>query len=715
MIDRQTAYVFSLTLYHDWQRLRPLLSCRPKLYFHSIFLPKKVTCIGWGNKESGIRAEQVALDNNKNLLKVEDGFLRSLGLGINQSLSVSILIDDIGIYYDATRPSRLENILNNHQFSSSCLTQAQNVLQTLQTHKLSKYNHTPEPPSIVFPLKHAVKRILVVDQTKGDASVRDGLGSEKHFQCMLQAAIQENPQTEIWIKSHPDVLTGKKQGYFDYQQLKQSHPELNWLTESWNIHSILAYFEKVYVVTSQLGFDALIAGKAVTCFGVPFYAGWGLTDDRQPCQRRLRKRTLLELIAAAYLEYALYLNPETGQQGDFFQAAQFIIRQRYYAHYWHNNGVFMQTQDVKTMWSGRIFCFGFRYWKHAHVRPFFGEGAKLLFVNSVTEAKSHGISSLDRIAVWGQKAIYGLESLAQNLQLPITRVEDGFLRSVGLGADFVRPKSLVFDQSGIYFDPSTPSDLENILNTSVFDESLLQRAHNIRETVCRERLTKYNIDYQPIAIELPLNQKIILVPGQVEDDASILKGAAAIKTNLDLLKAARHANPKAFIIYKPHPDVLARNRQGHVETELLKSLCDHIESQASVIDCIEKCDEIHTITSLTGFDALLRNKRVITYGSPFYAGWGLTEDHVELPRRQRQLQLDELVAGALILYPRYWDAKANGFVECETIIERLVTERAKKQQQRSLLPKSWQRQIRKWSSFLQGSWEGWLVRRQAKS
>jgi capsular polysaccharide export protein len=98
-----------------------------------------------------------------------------------------------------------------------------------------------------------------------------------------------------------------------------------------------------------------------------------------------------------------------------------------------------------------------------------------------------------------------------------------------------------------------------------------------------------------------------------------------------------------------------------------------------VIDCIDACDEVHTMNSLTGFDALLRGKQVVTYGQPFYAGWGLTEDRCEggqaLVRRTRLLTLDELVAGVLLKYPLYWDWQLQGYTTCEAVLRRLVEQR----------------------------------------
>jgi capsular polysaccharide export protein len=81
------------------------------------------------------------------------------------------------------------------------------------------------------------------------------------------------------------------------------------------------------------------------------------------------------------------------------------------------------------------------------------------------------------------------------------------------------------------------------------------------------------------------------------------------------------------------------------------------------------------MTSLAGFEALLHQKRVITYGLPFYAGWGLTQDRHAIHRRGRKLALDELVAAALILYPRYIDWHRGYLVQVESILEHLTRKR----------------------------------------
>src|SRR5690606_17373851 len=240
----------------------------------------------------------------------------------------------------------------------------------------------------------------------------------------------------------------------------------------------------------------------------------------------------------------------------------------------------------------------------------------------------------------------------------VIRAEDGFLRSAGLGADLSPPLSWSFDDIGVHYDPSRPSRLETLLATTVFDEDLLARANALRRRIVAAGITKYNLRGAPW---LPPRTKarIILVPGQVEDDASILLGAADIKTNLHLVQAVRADNPEAWIVYKPHPDIAARLRRNGMNDMEIAHHCNEVLLDASMADVLAGVDEVHTLTSLTGFEALIRGKQVTCYGRPFYAGWGLTRDIHPLPRRKRSLRLDELVAASLILYPAYVSARTS--------------------------------------------------------
>jgi capsular polysaccharide export protein len=164
---------------------------------------------------------------------------------------------------------------------------------------------------------------------------------------------------------------------------------------------------------------------------------------------------------------------------------------------------------------------------------------------------------------------------------------------------------------------------------------------------------------------------VILIPGQVEDDASIIYGGMGMST-LKLLEEVRANNPEAYILYKPHPDVLSGNRAGLKDKKIISTYVDEVVEDVSIDSCFEVCDEVHTITSTVGYEALLREKKVYTYGLPFYAGWGVTIDKFSCERRMKKLDLYSLVAGAVILYPRYISPKTNTLCEAEVALDEML-------------------------------------------
>lgn len=308
-----------------------------------------------------------------------------------------------------------------------------------------------------------------------------------------------------------------------------------------------------------------------------------------------------------------------------------------------------------------IYVFAFPRWKWPVVAQCF-PNCRLHIVSSGATVPS-GASLL----LWGQKPVPdGAPS-----DVRILRLEDGFLRSVGLGADLVRPMSWVVDRRGIYYDPRHPSDLEVILADTEFEGELLERARLLRERVVASGLTKYNVGSAGWA--RPAEQhKVLLIVGQVESDASIAVGAPCLRTNLELLKAVRRENTDAYIIYKPHPDVLARLRRKGLHEDEAGAWCDEIVTDVDMSEMLAAVDEVHVLTSLAGFEALLRGKKVTCYGQPFYSGWGLTVDKLPLPRRTRRLHLDQLVAGALILYPLYLSRDGKRQISAEEALDDLA-------------------------------------------
>ena len=228
--------------------------------------------------------------------------------------------------------------------------------------------------------------------------------------------------------------------------------------------------------------------------------------------------------------------------------------------------------------------------------------------------------------------------------------------------------SLVTDDLGIYYDPAQPSRLEELIRKRrTLRPDQILRAERLQRRILSSGLSKYNLD--GTMPNLPEGPRVLVV-GQVEDDASIKLGAGNICTNQALLKEARAANPDACLVYKPHPDVEAGLRTGHFE---VSDLADVIATNASIDALLSEVDTIWTMTSLTGFEALLRGVKVVTTGAPFYAGWRLTRDLGIVPdRRKIDVTLPGLIHATLIDYPRYFDPKTGLPCSVEVAVDRLA-------------------------------------------
>ena len=318
--------------------------------------------------------------------------------------------------------------------------------------------------------------------------------------------------------------------------------------------------------------------------------------------------------------------------------------------------------------------FGVARWKRVTVDPLLWDGTGPVRYARASQAAL--LTAGDAAIAWKSRTPAALLNALDLRGIVPGEIEDGMIRSVGLGANCVPPLSIIVDRRGIYFDPSGPSDLETILAEAEMPPALLARAAALRKRTVAEGISKYG-RATPTVVSPRDARRRVLVTGQVEDDRSILTGGAGM-TNLALLEAARRLEPDAWIIYKPHPDVEAGHRKGRIaEADALRH-ADAIERDAPITALIDSVDALHVITSLAGFEALLRGKAVTTHGTPFYAGWGLTHDLKRLPhRRGRRRTVDELVAGTLILYPRYVDPVTRLPCTPELLIERISSNLAK--------------------------------------
>ena len=312
--------------------LNLLLKCNEFLYNENKYNDDKIL-ISWEirpNKQNSATLEKAVVEN-KTVIFVGDSFLRSINTFVDDKAKpkfqkgISFTIDDLTSYFDGTRMSRLEQMLNDKNFviaDEQKLRARKCIDKIVETH-LTKYNHQP-----IFEPKigrEGVKKVLVVDQSYGDMSIAKGLGSDETFKKMLECAIKENPNADIIVKTHPDTITGNVGGY--YTKLK-THDNIYTQTSPINPISLIKYVDKVYVCSTQFGFEALMCGKDVRVFGMPFYAGWGLTEDEQICERRTNQRSLEEVFYLAYIVYSHYVNPETGKRCEIEEAMDYLLKLR---------------------------------------------------------------------------------------------------------------------------------------------------------------------------------------------------------------------------------------------------------------------------------------------------------------------------------------------------------------------------------------------------
>ncbi len=599
----------------------------------------------WGAAGTSERGARIASKTGARPIYLEDAFLRSIHPGRAGDPPLGLLIDEQGLHFDPARPSRLEDLLAHHPLDDTALLErARGAITRLRTLHLSKYNAFE--PSVPAP---APGYVLVIDQVAGDASVRASKGHRARFQEMLCDAQEENPGQTILIRTHPETAQGHRTGMYRAEDCNDRTQIFDAPISPWHL---LEGATAVYTLSSQMGFEAILAGHRPHVYGQPFYAGWGLTEDRDPVYRRQRRLTPAQLFAAAMILYPTWYDP----YGDRLCELEQVI-----------DTLEAETRAWREDRAGWV-ASGMRLWKRGTLAKFYGHGAGVRFADDPEEAVELSAETGKEWMAWAGKTQPDWE---------VTRVEDGFLRSRGLGAELIPPLSLVTDKRGIYYDPTRKSDLEVILNNSTgLRRDQVVRAERLIGSLIDLKISKYNLDGD--LPDLPA-RPLILVPGQVEDDASIRLGAGAEKTNLALLQRVRDENPDATILYKPHPDVEAGLRSGAIPEGQMHKLADLVVRNVDPAALLGHVDQVWTMTSTLGFEALLRGVSVTTLGAPFYAGWGLTRDLGPVPTRRRaSLTLEELVHGALICYPRYFDPVTGRPCPVEVAVSRLASGHAPK-------------------------------------
>ena len=305
-----------------------------ELQFFNDFHSKADIMIIWGMNMyyHNARTIEMALATDTKLLIAEDGFIRSINNFVNKTIpskyrnSISFTFSNLPHFF-ADEITTLEYMLNNEKLKldNKQIERAKYLIDKIIKNKISKYNHQPIYKPEIGKNKN---KVLVIDQSYGDMSISYGWANEDTFKNMLEVAIKENYNADIIIKTHPDALVKNSERAKCYYSSEDIKENVYLMSEEINPISLLEIVDKVYVCTSQLGFEALMMGKEVHVFGMPFYAGYGLTIDYQKCERRKNNRTLEEIFYITYINYSYYVNPEKEERCEIEEAIDYLIKLR---------------------------------------------------------------------------------------------------------------------------------------------------------------------------------------------------------------------------------------------------------------------------------------------------------------------------------------------------------------------------------------------------
>lgn len=615
--------------------------------------------VGWGFKATATRARGFASRNGLRYIALEDGFLRSAGNSVVKPPPISVVLDDLGIYYEARQPSRLEALIAQSAGDPGLMETGREARRRMVDLGLTKYNTLGKGhPADRLGRR---RRVLLIDQTFNDQSVAGAGASAVTFQRMLSEALAAYEASDIVVKSHPDVIAGRARGYLDQDAARHG---VEVLREHLGTYELLPWFDEIWTVSSGFGFEALMAGAKVCCFAAAFYAGWGLTDDSRSepraqawMKRRTHGITADMLAAAALVAYPRYADPVRDETLSALTAMDRLEawRDRY----------LVETRNFVAV--------GFSTQKRVVARNFFEAGPGHLSFCEPAEAIELATALSAGLLVWGDRIDPQLEETARRSGLAVTRLGPGAMDARAVATEAVPLPSIAQDDLGIDYDATRASSFEDLVNTAAFDPLLVARAAYLGERlVALDRAAAASGgDLKSSVLARAEGRPVVVVVGDLLNKAQTRLGQAAIRNNRALLRAARREAPDAYVVFMEPPGLESRRRAGWVPHAALRPYADLILCDPDMSALFEIAAEVHVNTSSLGLMALLYGAKVVSWGMPAYAGWGVTEDRAPIPRRSRRLSRDELLAAIFLLYPRYLDPQTGIPCEAEDLVRRI--------------------------------------------
>ncbi len=562
---------------------------------------------------------------------VEEGFLAYLRHPICGQSPLSLIIGRTGIHYDSTRPSDLQSILTQTvaSWSDGMGARARRIMATIKRLRLSKYNHQEgslgEGPQRRY-------RVLLVDQSTESRALRYGGANSGIFEQMMDSACKAFPETDVVVKMHPD---------HDLRRTKSIlhgmiPPGVRVVPPGVNIWSVLDQVDEVYTVSSQVGFEALMAGKKVVCFGQPFYSGWGLTTDVASRRGSGRQLTLEQLVYGVLVKYPLYIHPE---RQEFCEIEEILS--------------YLESAHLGTLgFYERIYTVGLRRQQKLVLTEYL-RAHLALNVSHISQksARSRTFSSTEAVLYWEPREYHG-DDLSYLESRGVSVLRAGPWPVDPIQGDRTKPNCLQITRNRLYNDGSSQNDLVLLLEQAHFDSDLLRRAESLQQNFLAilDQDTKIR---SHILSNHSIDRRIALVLGQGEGEGPLGVREKAVSTDHELLAKVRQDFPEAYILYAPPVGEASSEKRLPMSVE--STLYDQLVRPEHAASCFKLADTVHVVSAFRGIYALIYGKLLYTYGRPFYAGWGLTQDAEVFVGRSRQRSLTELLCAIFILGPTYFN------------------------------------------------------------
>ncbi len=565
--------------------------------------------------------------------RMEDGFLRSVALGSAHSRPYSLVLDKSSLYFNAEEQSDLEKLLATYDFNQSpeLLQRAEQLISFQREFGISKYNLPAEKESDIKNQVAQKRCVLVIGQVEHDKSIIYGRGGQWTCARLIQLACDENPDCEILYKPHPDVTHGIRT---DNAPLGKLPSRCKIVEHSESLAELFALVERVYVITSLSGFEALIHGLPVTTVGMPFYAGWGLTDDRYPDHQRNRSLTLTELYTAAYLLYPRYIldlqNSLDGCRKTLFKLCEEKNGIKLLGSNWENSG-----KPVALLCG---------------ISP----QASQFLAESLTQYRVARLRQEDMDLVRICHAMHVRAIFTETMTLP-----EPVIRQAGQEHIELVAITRGFDCSGT--DPNAGSPGTLVL-TPISGKTLRISGHHADRliSILSEFPAAEHADQiASMKLLLPLNRLItrslyFLATREAPQQCIIPKMCPGVCI-LILAKSHDEARALKELARQDHPDgeffIILEDMESVTHTPVLSSDA-HLLPSSALQQVLDFVDYVYTGDSLYALEALRCDLPVVVSGRPFYAGWGFTKD-IQPVERPRQLRLEEFFYAIFVLYPRY--------------------------------------------------------------